>query len=349
MPAAKVDEAAEQAEFNALMAEIKAPDTDEEGDTEEAEETSDVPEEDEEAEDESEEDDLDDEDEDEGEALDANEKAAKALFESGNIKGACKRLGIDPKIFKVNPREFTAMRKGLKDGAKFKTEGLAAKAAGEKLQKDAENVYGPIVAGFQAYQRGDYTSLRSAVEIMCEDTFENVVAKVARAAKGMDPGQVEVLKLRKELKERDTKANEEQTKAQAAVQEAKEVQVLTGKLKGTPLEKVPGAAKEVYDLVRASYDGVGYGLTVKEAYAQTKAKYAALAAGFGKKLPEGKKGKNGKKLAELAPVRKDVSKLTVKERIAQKAAEEQAEFEAVLKAAKEDDRKAARAARRARK
>lgn len=362
-----LDEAAEAAEFAALVAELKAPEADEDNDGDEAApegDTSADPEEDEdedtdsgdELEDEDEPSDDEDEDEDEEELeddedLSADEKAAKSLFESGDIKAACKKLGIDPKIFKINARQFTAMRKGLADSAKLAKEGNAKLTQGQQLHTKAEEVYGPIVAGFQAYKGGNPLNVRAAIELMCEDSFENVVATVARAAKGLDPAQLEVIKLRKEMADRDAKQKEEGAKATQATQEKAEVKKLSTLLKSTPLAKIEGAAEEIRALVVASYDGTGYGLTVKQAYAQVKAKHAKVAAAFGGKLPTGKTGKPGKtgtKREELAPVRKDTKAMTVQERIAQKKLDEQAEFERELRAAKEDTKRGGRAARRAR-
>jgi hypothetical protein len=331
--AGKLDAAAEQAEFTALLAELDAPDTDD-GEEPAAEET---PEPELEDEPEAEEDEPADEEdepeaqEDELEApagLSKGETEAAKLLKAGNVKEACKRLGIDPKLLKVNPREFTAMRKGLADAEKLSREGSAAQAAGEKLRKDAESVYGPIVAGFKAYREGNPMQLRAAIELMCEDSLENAVATMARAAKGLDPAQVEVLKLRKELKDREEAQRAETEKQTAAAAATQEVATIAGKLKDTPLAKIPGAAQEIYDLVRGSYKpGTGYGLTVKEAYTQVKAKHAAIAEAFGKK-PAVKGTKPNR--TPLETVRKPAAKLTAADR---KAAED-AEFMAVLKEAK---------------
>lgn len=358
--ASPIDEAAEAAEFTALLAELEAPEVDDDSDDDGAApeaDTSSDPEDDEdeastlEDEDEEEPADEDEEDEDldddEAEGLDANELAAKKLFESGDIKGACKRLGIDPKIFKINARQFTAMRKGLADAKKLASEGQTKATKGEQLRSQAEQVYGPIVAGFQAYKDGNPMNLRAAIELMCEDSFENVVATVARAAKGLDPTQVELIKLRKEMADRDAKQKEDQTKAQVEAQSKAEVTKLTKLLKTTPLAKIDGAAEEIYKLVAESYDGAGYGLTVKQAYAQVKAKHEKVAKAFGGKLPtaKGKVPAKGPQRKELAPVRTTSTKPLTR---ADKEAAERAEFEQVLKETKEAVRASERRNRRAR-
>lgn len=362
--AVKIDEAAEAAEFTALLAELEAPQADDESDSDGAAQEGDSSadpdeddadtdtssdleldgdDEDEPAEKDEDSDDEDLEDED-GEQLTADEAAAKAMFEAGDIKGACKRLGIDPKIFKINARQFTAMRKGLADAAKLSKEGTTAKTTAEKLKADAEQVYGPIVAGFQAYKGGDPMKLRAAIELMCEDSFENIVATVARAAKGLDPAQLEVIKLRKELADREAAQKAEQTKAEAATQAKAEVARISTALAKTPLAAIDGAAEEIYKLVADSYDGTGYGLTVKQAYAQVKAKHEKVAKAFGGKLPaaKGKKETKGPKREVLAPVRAPAKPLTR----AEKEAAERAEFEQVLKEAKEATKRGERIARR---
>lgn len=359
--AVQLDEAAEAAEFAALVAELQAPEGDDtEGDESdeaapEAETSGDLEDdtdedsgeaEDLEEKEETDEEDEDEEDlEDDGEELTAEELAAKKLFESGDIKAACKRLGIDPKIFKINARQFTAMRKGLADATKLASEGRTKSARGEQLQAKAEEVYGPIVAGFQAYKGGDPMKLRGAIELMCEDSFENIVATVARAAKGLDPAQVEIIKLRKEMADRDAKEKENQTKVQVEAQAKTEVAKLSKALAKTPLAKIEGSAEEIYQLVLKSYDGTGYGLTVKQAYAQVKARHEKVAKAFGGKLqaPKAKPGKG--KREELAPVRKAPNKPLTRE---EKEAAERAEFAAVLKEAKEATRAGERRNRRAR-
>lgn len=356
-----LDEAAEAAEFAALVAELEAPQGDEDSDADgaaqegdssadpdedDADPASDLEDEDEEAESDDEEDeDLEDDD---SEELSADELAAKKLFEAGDIKSACKRLGIDPKIFKINARQFTAMRKGLADATKLQREGSSAKAQAEQLRTGAEQVYGPIVAGFQAYKSGNPMNLRAAIELMCEDSFENVVATVARAAKGLDPTQVEVIKLRKEIADREAAAKESQTKAQAEAQQKTEVARLTKSLAKTPLAQIEGAAEEIYKLVADSFDGTGYGLTAKQAYAQVKAKHEKVAKAFGGKLPAPKGAKGSKpgkpERKELAPVRAPSKPLTRAEREAAEAEE----FQKVLKEAKDAVRKGERQGRRTR-
>lgn len=357
--AVKIDDAAEAAEFAALVAELEAPqgdedDSDTEGAAQEGDSSADPDEDDEDSatdlEDEDDSADEEDEDlEDDTDTLTADEAAAKKLFEAGDIKAACKRLGVDPKIFKINARQFTAMRKGLADATKLQREGASAKTQAEQLRTGAEQVYGPIVAGFQAYKNGNPLNLRAAIELMCEDSFENVVATVARAAKGLDPTQVEIIKLRKELADREAATKEQATKAQTEAQAKTEVARITKSLAKTPLAQIEGAADEIYKLVAESYDGTGYGVTVKQAYATVKAKHEKVAKAFGGKLPapkvKGKEVKPGKtERRELAPVRKDSKPLTR----AEKEAAEKAEFDQVLKEAKEAVRKGERQSRRTR-
>ncbi len=347
-----LDAAAEAAEFAALVAELQSPEGDDVSE-EDAVETSDEEETDEEIEaptddlegEEPEEEDL--EEEEDSDELTPAEKTAKALFDAGDLKGFCKRLGIDPKDLKINARQFTAMRKGLADATKLHREGTAAKTFGEQLNAKAEETYGPIVAGFQAYKGGNPLNLKAAIELMCEDSFENVVATVARAAKGLDPAQLEVIKLRKELADKAKKDQETASAATVAQQETAELGKLSTLLKTTPLAKVDTAAKEIRDLVLASHKpGVGYGLTTKQAYAQVKAKYAKI----GLPMVAPKAGKPaGKKREELAPVRREPLKaMSVADRMAQKKADDEAEFQRELKAAKEDVKRGGRVARRAR-
>lgn len=247
---------------------------------------------------------------DEPEPLTEAEAAAAKLIESGDLDGALKRLGVDPKLVKIDRRQFFAMRKGLADAKAKTAEAERTKAEAAKLKTEAEKLYGPIAAGFRAKQAGDGAKLRAAIELLAEDSFENVLAIVQRANKPLDPATAEVLRLRSELQQRDAKQKEAETAAQARAAEAAQLTKLEAQVAKTPLAKVPGAAKQIYERVKASYDGVGYSLSVKEAYAQVKAEAEAVAEAFGIKpvkspakpgtrpLPERRPGSGGARLTK---------------------------------------------------
>lgn len=276
--------------------------------------------------------------------LEVVETEAGKLIEAGDLDGAAKKLGIDPKLFKLDKRQFAAMRRGLADAKKKESEAVTAKQRAEKLQADAEKTYGPIAAGFAALKSGDGARLRAAIELMCEAPFEEVVGLVQKANKPVDPATAEVLRLRRELAERDAKARQAQEAAAAEVKAKAEVSAIEKRLADTPLAKVPGAAKEIYDRVKASYDGVGYALTVREAYAQVKAEKAKIAEALVGKKP----GKPAPAKKPLAPVRKDYSQMSPAQAKAAKAAAERAEFEATLKEAEEAVKAEIRRSRRTR-
>jgi hypothetical protein len=276
--------------------------------------------------------------------LEAVETEAGKLIEAGDLEGAAKKLGIDPKLFKLDKRQFAAMRKGLADAKRKETEALTAKQRAERLQADAEKTYGPIAAGFAALKAGDGSRLRAAIELMCEAPFEEVVGLVQKANKPVDPATAEVLRLRRELAERDAKQQQAQAAAAAELKAKADVGAIEKRLADTPLAKVPGAAKEIYDRVKASFDGIGYAVTVREAYAQVKAEKAKIAEALTGKKP----GKPTPAKKPLAPVRKDYSQMSPAQAKAAKAAAERAEFEATLKEAEEAVKAEIRRGRRAR-
>lgn len=339
---------AEAAEFAALVAELSAEEVtgDEPGDEEAAQddvgsaEPGEQDEEEQEAEDKDEPDEETDEPEEDEEAdleteLSTAEIEAGKLFKAGNIKEACKRLGVDPKIFKIEPREFRAMRKGLGEAEAKVRQAATYERQGKQLHEAAEQTYGPIVAGFQGHHGGRPLDVKAAIELMCEDTFENVVSGIARAAKGLSPAEAELLRYKQERSQEKAAENTRKAQEAAQAQEAQEVTTLTGRLKGTPLERVDGAAAEIRALVVKSFDGVGYGKTVKEAYKEVKDKYARIAESVtGKKLPatKGKDAPVGKKRSELAPLRRAVPQTPAEKKAAQKAAEAE-EFRASVREA----------------
>jgi hypothetical protein len=344
-------DAGSDADFAAVLAELEA-DQGSDGDveTEEATPGADVdsdPAADDESEDESEEieneESEDDELEDESPAASADVETFKdelaELLDGGDLKGLAEKLGKDPAIFKLNNKQFKAARVAERNARKAKAEAdtaLATAAEKEtnatKLQSGAEETYGPIVAGFNEYHKGNHMAARAAIELMFEDKFENIVANMARAAKGLDPGQVEVLKLRKELAERDRKVAEQQTAAQAQAEEATQVSAIAGKLKTTPLAGIADeAAGQIWALIKASKHPTlnKYTKTLKEAYQEVKDKELARVAKLGGKIE--KKGKTPAPADKRLPL--DKTPLAGKRPVPKKLTEEQ-EFERELELVK---------------
>jgi hypothetical protein len=309
------DAAAEKAEFAAVLAEIADEPAEAEA-PEPAETEAEAPE--------------------EPEPTDAAPAPAK-LLEAGDIEAAAKRLGIDPKIFGVDKRQFIAMRKGLSESKRLAADGAKAKAEADSLRAQAEQVYGPIAAGFRAMRAGDGAKLRAAIELLAEDSFDNVVAVIQRANKPIDPATAEVMRLRAEIAERDRALKAEQAKAQSVDREKADLAKLETRLAATPLAKVPNAARDIYALVKSSWDGTGYTLTAQQAYGQVKAKAEAIAKALAAKS------------APAAPTRKPLTKrelttrptLTPEER-------EKADFQRVLQETETAMRATERAKRRAR-
>lgn len=267
------------------------------------------------------------------------------LIDGGDLKAAAEKLGLDPSIFKLNNRQFKASRTTAREAKAAAAEAatkaaaaLAAQTQAEQLNQKAEEIYGPVVAGKHFYQQGDVLKARAAIELMFDDTLENIVANLAKGAKGMDPAQLEVLKLRRELDaEKAAKATE--TAAAATAQEqATQVAGIAAKLKGTPLEALADeAAAEIQKVIQASYNkALGrHTKTLKEAYAEVKGQYALRAAKlatFGKPpvkpaVKDKREPLNRTKLAPKVPGKR----LTAEQ-----------EFEMELAAAKKDTAAAAR-------
>lgn len=347
--------AAEAADFASVMAELEA----DQGDiSEEAAPEADASEGDPEADEESEEteetDPESDEDELEGDAalgedVETFKSELADLLDGGDLKAVAEKLGLDPSIFKLNNKQFKAARVALRDAQRKEeaakiSEAGAAKAKAEIQAKTdrVEERYGPIYNGFAAYKNGDPTGVRAAIEQMTGDKFENVVGAVARAAKGLDPAQVEVIKLRRELAAKDEAKAKEVEAATEAQTQAQDVQKIDGRLKGTPLEGVAGAAEDIAKVMRASIDArLGKPTkTLKEAYAEVKASYAKRAAELAKvvkpaKAPEKKVEKQP--LKQRATVPAAGKKLTPEQ-----------EFAKELELAKKDTSAAERKMRRVR-
>lgn len=272
---------------------------------------------------------------DEPEALTAAEAAAAKLIEAGDLDGALKRLGVDPKLVKVDRRQFFAMRKGLADAKAKERAGEAAKGEAAKLRSEAEKLYGPIAAGFQAMRAGDGARLRAAIELLAEDSWDNVAAAVQRGNKPLDPATAEVMRLRAEIAQRDKAQTDAQRAAQVKAHETQQIAKLEAQVAKTPLAKVPGAAKSIFDRVRASYDGVGYSLSVQDAYRAVKAEAEAVAKAFG--------AKPGKPAARVLPERRATTPESLKLSTAER---EEAAFQATIREAEAAAKQAVRAVKR---
>ena len=351
------NDAAEAAEFASLLADLEAEEG-APGDSEEAAPETDSVEGDPEADGESEDEENEDEDEDEeledapaaSEDVESFKSELAELIDAGDLKSACAKLGLDPSIFKLNNRQFKAARTSVREAKQLKAQADAAlqtskaeKSQADQLMAAARQTYGTAAAGFQAYQQGDPTQVRAAIEAMAGDTFENVVATVARAAKGMDPGQVEVLKLRRELAAEKARQTAEQTQAQAKAEEAAQVAQIAGKLSGTPLAALADeAAADIFQVLQASkHPTLGkYTKTVKEAYAEVKAIYAARAAKLAAVTAD--KGKKGKVVPPKDKRRPLDRAPTADRRPAGKQMTEEEEFQLELKAAERMTQKQAR-------
>jgi hypothetical protein len=269
------------------------------------------------------------------------------LIDSGDLKAAAEKLGLDPSVFKLNNRQFKAARVAAKEAREAKTaadtaaaSALAAQTKAEQLNATAEEIYGPVVAGKHHYKNGNVLEARAALELLFDDTYENIVQNMAKGAKAMDPAKLEVEKLRRELAaEKATKAQEQATQT-AAQQKATEIAGITAKLKGTPLEDLSDeAAADIHTLISKSYNAAlgKHTVTLKEAYGQVKKAYAEKAAKLAKLTgkpavvaPKGGKAREPLEKTKLAP------------RVPAKKLSEQDEFAAELAAAKKDTAAAAR-------
>lgn len=336
------------AEMTAAMAELRAElggDDSAEEAAPEADSVEGDPEADEESEEEEEEKEEPLEDED-GEA--ARAEVAK-LFADGDLKGACAKLGLDPAIFKLNNRQFAAARKAEQNAAAEKAraeKALAESAAraekAESVQRAAEQLYGPVVAGNKAYRVDkDMAKARAAIELLFEDRWENIKAQIEKGATPLSPAELRVIELEQRLEAEKKEKEKGDAAATAAAQHAEDVAKVTGKLAGTPLEGVEGAAEDIVKVLRASYNPAlkKNTLTLKEAYGQVKAAYAKKAAQLAKLTgkpetveedapPPARRGVTRKPIAGDRKNPPPAKVLTEEERIDAEMAQARKEFEA---------------------
>lgn len=214
------------------------------------------------------------------------------LFADGDLKAACAKLGLDPGIFKVNNRQFAAARQAESSAKRAAAEATArdtaaaaALAQSEALRTGAEKVYGPIVAGNKAYRVDrDMAKAKAAVELLFEDSWENIQAAIAKGVQPLSPAELRVIELERRLEAEKTEKTTKDTADAAAAQQTADVAKVTTALAKTPLADVEGAAAAIVKVIRASYNPAlkKNTKTLKEAYAEVKAGYVKQVAQLAK-------------------------------------------------------------------
>lgn len=310
------------AEMAAAMSELHAElgDSDEDASESAAPEADSVkgdPEADEKSEDEESEEELEDPEQDAG-SEEARAEVAK-LFSDGDLKGACAKLGLDPSIFKLNNRQFAAARKAETSARADKAAADQALASAtqraeqaERLKSGAEQAYGPIAAGFRAYKVDkDMTKAKAAIELMFEDTFENVKSAIEKGARPMSAEALQLAELKQQMANDRAAAAAAKTTETAAAERATFVVKIGTALSKTPLADVDGASEAVAKAIEASWNPAlkKHTLTLKEAYTQVKAGYAKQAAALAKlSAPKAKIADEPEKPAKRgAPARKPLA------------------------------------------
>lgn len=240
-----------------------------------------------------------------------------ALFVDGDVEAACKALGIDPKVLKVNPAKLEAMRKGLKEARDLSAAANAKEAANtaEKARlasvlADAKKRYGAYVDLGNAIGMGDFVAIQELVLGLAPrgTTWDQVQAGLANAGKTVTPGELaarrELKRLREEQTAREEAAaaatNQTQTAAQEQALQAKNLVGAETRLKGTPFEGITGAPQALVKLYADNWDYQRNGLKVRpEELLKKLAEDPVISQLVELKKLKGKKG--GKPAAEAKP------------------------------------------------
>jgi hypothetical protein len=228
-------------------------------------------------------DNADDEDgEDDAESVDVDRAAIAQKFVDGDVTGACKALGIDPKILNINVPKYEAMRKGLKEAKALKTAADAKEVAAAAKEARSEAIlvsgrkqFGPLASLQVSLRNGDFYAAKEILEGMAPPgtTYQQIAEGIAAAHKGASPSEVAYRRKLRELADKETKdAEAAQTAAQAA-QAATEETARTERnragaeklLKGTSFDGLPGAADALIKLAADNWDPVKKGLKVPAA------------------------------------------------------------------------------------
>jgi hypothetical protein len=205
-----------------------------------------------------------------------------ALFTDGDVAGACKLLGIDPKILNINVPKFEAMRKGLKEVKTREASALAAQAAAVQKEAnaaavvaDAKKQYGQLVDLKLSLKKGDFYAAKEILEALAPDgtTYQQIAEGLAAAHKGTSPSEVAYRRKLRELAAKEAKdaedaqaakAKQDETAAESARVERNRAGA-TKLLKGTLFEGLPGAEDALIKLAADNWDPVKKGLKVPPA------------------------------------------------------------------------------------
>jgi len=219
-------------------------------------------------------------DEDDGEAPDFS--AVGQQIADGDLAGACKKLGIDPKILNINVPKFEAMRKGLKETRTREAAAVAAETAAKTAQThadavmaDAKSKYGDLVDLKLSVKAGDFYAVREILEALAPDgtPIQKILEGIALAAKNVSPTEIAYKRKLRELATKE-QADKDAAKAAEAANAAKADETARAErnktgaaklLKGTPYEDLPGAAEALVKLAADHWDPVKKGLKVPPA------------------------------------------------------------------------------------
>lgn len=211
--------------------------------------------------------------------VDEFKSTVSQLLVDGDLAGACKALGIDPKILKINQPKFEAMRKGLKEAKELREAATAATTAAaaedtrvKAVLADAKKTYGPLVDLKNSLKLGDYYAAKELLESLAPQgvTFQQIAEGIVQAAKGVSPAEANLRRqLKQEREDRaaaEAKAQKERDDAQTATQtEALNKKNLLGaqkRLTGTAFDGVEGAAEKLVKIVADNWDYDRKGLKI---------------------------------------------------------------------------------------
>jgi hypothetical protein len=227
------------------------------------------------------------EDEDEPAEVPADVAALKTqvsqLLVDGDLKAACKLLGIDPKVLKINQPKFEAMRKGLKEAKDIRTANDTRqktldeyKAKTDRVLEDGRKKFGPFVDLQNALALDDFSAAKEIFEGLDRKgrTFKEIAQGIVTAAANTSPSEAKYKRLLREQAEAKRKEEEAaeaakkstETVEQTKAMEKKNLDGAAAKLKGTQFEDIPRSAETLVRIVSENWDETRKGLKVP--YAQ---------------------------------------------------------------------------------
>lgn len=189
----------------------------------------------------------------------------------GDLDGAVKALGLDPKVLQINGPKFRAMRQGLKQAKEAQTIATARLTEAQTKAKWAEDViaegkakYGDLIGLKHALKAGEFTAARDILEALLPEgaSLVDVAKELSRTASEMSASERLYRDKLRKLAASERKVEEPPAVAPTPPDPQKNLEGAKRMLEATDLKDVPGAAEALVKVAAQHWDAEKKGFRV---------------------------------------------------------------------------------------